>query len=396
MFEGLLSLPWWGYIAYALITTHITIVSVTIYLHRHQTHRGLDLHPIVAHLFRFWLWLATGMQTKQWVAIHRKHHAKCETAEDPHSPIMLGLRKVLWQGAELYRVEAHNQETLDKYGHNTPNDWLERKVYSPHSGHGILLMLAINLILFGPLGATIWAIQMVWIPFWAAGVVNGIGHYWGYRNYECADAATNVFPWGILIGGEELHNNHHTYASSAKFSSKWWEFDIGWMYIRILEMLGLARVKKVAPKPAFDPAKQGFDLETVKAVVTNRFQVMARFAREVVHPVHREELQKLDRSDREKWKLLKRARRLLVREPTLIDERHRAWLSRALEQSGRLHTVYAMKQNLQDIWHRSTATQEQLLHALEDWCRQAEATGIGSLKEFALKLRTYSLTPVRA
>lgn len=394
--NGLIDLPWWGYIVVALVFTHITIVSVTIYLHRHQTHRGLDLHPVVSHFFRFWLWIATGMQTKAWVAIHRKHHAKCETHEDPHSPVVMGLRKVLWQGAELYRAEAKNQQTLEKYGHSTPDDWIERHVYTPFTSRGILVMMAIDVALFGAIGLTIWAIQMIWIPFFAAGVINGVGHFWGYRNYECADAATNIVPWGILIGGEELHNNHHTFASSAKFSSKWWEFDIGWMYIRVLETLGLAKVKKVAPRPAFDPAKQRFDLETVKAVVTNRFQVMARFAREVVNQVHREELKKVDPTDKETWTLLKKSRRLIVRETSLIDEHHRQHLSKALEQNGTLSTVYTMKEKLQGIWHRSTATHEQLMHALEEWCHQAEATGIRALHEFALKLRTYSLRPIRA
>lgn len=393
MLTGLIDLPWWGYVVVTLAMTHITIICVTVYLHRHQTHRGLDLHPAVSHFFRFWLWITTGMQTKAWVAIHRKHHAKCETAEDPHSPAYFGIRKVLMEGAELYKKEAKNTATLDKYGHNTPDDWMERKVYTPFTSKGIILMLLINVALFGPIGLTIWAIQMAWIPVLAAGVINGIGHYWGYRNYECADAARNVLPWGILIGGEELHNNHHTFASSAKLSSKWWEFDIGWMYIRILEIFGLAKVKKVAPKPAFNPAKDRCDIETVRAVVTNRFQVMARFAREVVNKVHREEIEKLDPTD-QKRVLLKRSRRLLVREATLIDANHRAWLAEALEHSNRLQTVYTMKERLQDIWHRSTATQEQLVHAIEDWCRQAEATGIQALRDFSAKLKTYSVAPL--
>ncbi len=264
MLEGLIALPWWGYIVVALVFTHITIASVTIYLHRHQAHRALDLHPLVSHFFRFWLWLTSGMVTKEWAAIHRKHHAKCETAEDPHSPQVLGIRKVLREGSELYRAEAKNQETLDKYGHGTPSDWIERNLYTPHSGKGIALMFIVNVLLFGPLGITIWAVQMMWIPITAAGIINGIGHFWGYRNYENADASTNIVPWGILIGGEELHNNHHTFASSAKLSSKWWEFDIGWLYIRTLEIFGLAHVKKIPPELTYDKAKDHIDLETVK------------------------------------------------------------------------------------------------------------------------------------
>ena len=391
MIEGLIALPWWGYIVVALVFTHITIASVTIYLHRHQAHRALDLHPIVSHFFRFWLWLTSGMVTKEWAAIHRKHHAKCETAEDPHSPQVLGIRKVLREGSELYRAEAKNQETLDKYGHGTPSDWIERNLYTPHSAKGIALMFIVNVLLFGPLGITIWAVQMMWIPITAAGIINGIGHYWGYRNYEAADASTNIVPWGILIGGEELHNNHHTFASSAKLSSKWWEFDIGWFYIRTLETFGLARVKKIPPELTYDKAKDHIDLETVKAVITARFVVMAQFAREVMARVHRDELRNLDPSDKTRLTLLKPVRRLMVREPRLLDEAARARLNKALEQNQALHTVYTMKQKLADVWQRSATTQENLIQALQDWCHEAEATGIQALREFSNKLRTYSL-----
>ncbi len=396
MLEGLVSLPWWGYIIVALALTHITIAGVTIYLHRHQAHRALDLHPIVSHFFRFWLWLTTGMITKEWAAIHRKHHAKVETPDDPHSPQVKGIRKVLLDGADLYRQEAKNRETMEKYGHGTPDDWLERRIYAPHNGKGIVLMLLIDLLLFGPIGLTIWAVQMIWIPLFAAGVINGIGHYWGYRNFEVADASTNIVPWGILIGGEELHNNHHTFGSSAKLSSKWWEFDIGWMYIRTMEFIGLARVKKIPPELTCNTAKQNIDVETVKAVITGRFQVMAQFAREVMKHVHREELKKADRSDRESWTLLKRARRLMVREAAQLDETKHRLLQRALEINDSLKTVYAMKQKLVDIWNRRATTQEHLILALQEWCREAEATGIEALRNFSLKIRTYTLVPVTA
>ena len=390
MLQGLIVLPWWGYVVVALVMTHITIASVTIYLHRHQTHRALDLHPLVAHAFRFWLWLTTGMVTKEWVAIHRKHHARCETEEDPHSPQVRGLKKVLWQGAELYRAEAKNTQTLVKYGHNTPDDWIERKLYTPYSARGIVIMLAIDLLCFGALGLSIWAIQMIWIPFFAAGVVNGVGHYFGYRNFECADASTNILPIGLLIGGEELHNNHHTYASSAKFSCKPWEFDIGWGYIRILKALGLATVKKVAPVPTYAPAKEVCDVDTVKAVIHNRFQVMARFAREVLHRVHEEELRKAAAANHQAASLLKSARRLMVREKTLISEAGHRQLQEILAGNTTLHTVYAMKERLQDVWRRSATTQEQLVDALQDWCKQAEATGIQALRDFATAIRTYA------
>lgn len=278
MYNGLFDLPWWGYVLVALALTHVTIVSVTVFLHRHQAHRALELHALPSHFFRFWLWLTTGMVTKEWAAIHRKHHAKCETAEDPHSPQTRGLHKVLWEGAELYRAEAKNVETLQRYGHGTPDDWLERKVYR-HSILGVAIMLVIDLVAFGPLGLTIWAVQMAWIPFWAAGVVNGVGHFWGYRNYDCDDASRNLLPWGILIGGEELHNNHHSFATSAKLSAKWYEFDIGWMYIRLLELLGLAKVKKTIPRPRFGEVKPVPDLDTLQAIVTHRYDVMTRYVR---------------------------------------------------------------------------------------------------------------------
>ena len=391
MLEGLIALPWWGYIIAALVLTHITIVAVTLYLHRHQAHRALELHPVVSHFFRFWLWLTTGMVTKEWAAIHRKHHAKVETPEDPHSPQQFGIRKVMWQGAELYRQAAKNGETMEKYGHGTPDDWLERNLYTRHSGKGIVLMFAINLVLFGPLGITIWAVQMAWIPIFAAGIINGVGHYWGYRNYEVADTSTNIVPWGILIGGEELHNNHHTFGSSAKFSSKWWEFDIGWLYINLMQAVGLARVKKIPPELTCDSAKQHIDLDTVKAVITGRFVVMSQFAREVMQHVYREELKKVDRADRESWTLIKRARRLMVREAAQLDEAKHLLLQRALELNSRLKTVYAMKQKLVDIWNRRAATQEHLIQALQEWCREAEATGIKALQDFSQKLRTYTL-----
>jgi stearoyl-CoA desaturase (Delta-9 desaturase) len=388
---GLIDLPWWGYILVALALTHITIAGVTIYLHRHQAHRALDLHPIVSHFFRFWLWLTTGMVTKEWAAIHRKHHAKVETAEDPHSPQVLGIENVLWDGTSYYRKESRNADTMVKYGHGTPDDWIERNLYTRHNRYGIFVMLAIDLVLFGPLGLSIWAVQMIWIPFFAAGVINGVGHYWGYRNYEVTDASTNIVPWGIIIGGEELHNNHHTFPSSAKLSSKRWEFDIGWFYIRTMEIVGLARVKKIPPELTLDHAKQTVDLDTVKAVITARFHVMAAFARDVMHSVHREELKKVDPSDRESWALLKRARGLLVRDTALLDEPSRQRLDKVLEANTRLNTVYDMKQKLADIWQRSAATQEHLRHAIEDWCHQAEATGIQALREFSLKIRAYRL-----
>ncbi len=388
MFYGLLDLSFWGYVAATLILTQITIAAVTIYLHRHQAHRALDLHPAVSHFFRFWLWLATGMVTREWVAVHRKHHARCETPEDPHSPQMLGISKVLWEGSELYRAEAAKPETLARYTHGTPDDWMERQVYGRYPNRGILLMFLIDLLLFGLPGITIWAIQMVWIPFFAAGVINGIGHYWGYRNFETQDASTNIVPWGILIGGEELHNNHHAFASSAKFSSKWWEFDLGWLYIRLLASLGLGRVKKVPPKAVLVPGKVKVDVDTLSAIITNRLQVMAQYASNVVQRVHQEELSRAHGAYRH---LLKRARALLVREESLMTEECRLRLEHVLDGSQALQTVYDFKQKLQAIWSQRSASQEKLLQSLQEWCRQAEETGIRALVDFASHLRSYSL-----
>ena len=388
MYNGLFDLPWWGYVLVALALTHVTIVSVTVFLHRHQAHRALELHALPSHFFRFWLWLTTGMVTKEWAAIHRKHHAKCETAEDPHSPQTRGLRKVLWEGAELYRAEAKNAETLPRYGHGTPDDWLERKVYR-HSILGVAIMLVLDLVAFGPLGLTIWAVQMAWIPFWAAGVVNGVGHFWGYRNYDCEDASRNLLPWGILIGGEELHNNHHSFATSAKLSAKWYEFDIGWMYIRLLELLGLAKVKKTIPRPRFGEAKAVPDLDTLQAIVTHRYDVMTCYVRSL-RAVFADEARRL----REAHGLALSARRLrrwvLGGELRGLDEAQRRQLEQAVEASSALRTVAAMRDELATLWSRSNASREQLLAQLQDWVARAERSGIRQLEEFSLRLRSYA------
>ena len=375
------NLPWWNYVLIALALTHITIASVTIFLHRHQAHRALDLHPAVSHFFRFWLWLTTGMVTKAWASIHRKHHAKCETAEDPHSPQVMGLKKVFFEGAELYRAEARNPETLEKYGHGTPDDWLERNVYTPHSGKGIVLMLLINVALFGPIGLTIWAVQMAWIPVTAAGIINGVGHYWGYRNFACEDASTNILPWGILIGGEELHNNHHAYGTSARLSNKWYEFDIGWLYIRIMETLGLAKVRRVAPVVKWQPAKPMVDFSTVQAVITHRYDVMTRYAKLMNAQIKATLPQGVSIEKMREW---------LHLSPAKLKQEERAEVEQALEKSDRLATIYHMRQELAHIWERSSLTKEQLVKSLQDWCHKAEASGIEALREFSLKLRSYA------
>ncbi len=388
--QGLLNLSPWGIVLYALILTHITIAAVTIYLHRHQAHRALELHPVVSHFFRFWLWLTTGMVTREWVAIHRKHHATCETEEDPHSPQVKGLRKVLFEGAELYREEARRTDTLNRFGKGAPDDWLERRVYTGHQGKGIVLLLAANLLLVGPAGLAVWGIQMIWIPFWAAGVINGVGHAIGYRNYQSPDASTNIVPWGILIGGEELHNNHHAFPNSARLSSKSWEFDIGWLYIRMLEMLGLARVKRIAPKPARITTHQGLDTEAVHAIVNSRFQVLARYGREVITRVHREETRRIAAMDAALKRHFKAVRRLLLREERLLDEEARQRMEEALRQSQALETTVQFRRQLQAIW-QSAAGPEQIRSALQEWCRRAEASGIEALQAFARRLGGYRL-----
>jgi stearoyl-CoA desaturase (delta-9 desaturase) len=391
--HGLIDLPWWGYVIVALVMTHVTIASVTIFLHRAQAHRALDLHPIASHFFRFWLWLTTGMVTKEWVAIHRKHHAKVETPEDPHSPQTRGIKTVLLRGTELYRAESKNLETIEKYGHFTPDDWIERNLYTRFSWQGVGLMLAVNLVLFGPIGATIWAVQMMWIPITAAGIINGIGHYWGYRNFACADTSTNIVPWGIIIGGEELHNNHHAYGTSAKLSSQWYEFDIGWMYIRILSTLRLATVRKVAPQLKLEPAKPAPDLVTLHAVITHRYHVATSYARslkvacaaEIAHlkaragAAHPNEVPTPGRMKR--W---------LLAEPSSLSDAERVKLTAALAKSKALETIYAMRQDLASLWERSTESSEQLLARLQDWCHRAESSGIAPLAQFSLQLKRYA------
>ena len=388
MFNGLIDLPWWGYIVYTLIVTHITIAGVTIYLHRHSAHRALELHPAVAHFFRFWLWLTTGMVTKQWTAIHRKHHAKCETPEDPHSPQVLGLKKVLWEGAELYRAEAKNDETMKRYGAGTPDDWMERHVYS-HSVIGVSILMIINLILFGPIGLTIWAVQMVWIPFWAAGIVNGVGHYCGYRNFTCPDASTNLIPWGIIIGGEELHNNHHAFGTSAKLSNKWYEFDIGWLYIRTMEVLGLAKVKKVAPRPKLGKEVAEVNAETLDAVITHRFDLMTRYGKAIRHEFARTlEHHKREHTLADK-KTMRQASRWVAGDLDQMPAELRQPVDSVLAESPALTKLCTMRTQLVAIWEKTNASREQLVQSLQEWCKQAEASGVHALEELSVRVRRY-------
>jgi stearoyl-CoA desaturase (delta-9 desaturase) len=360
---GMLDLGPWGLVGVTLALTHVTIAAVTLYLHRSQAHRGLDLHPVVAHFFRFWLWMTTGMITREWVAIHRKHHAKCEREGDPHSPAVFGLAQVFFRGAELYRDEARNAETLARYGHGTPDDWIERHLYGRHNLLGVGLMLILDVTLFGVLGLTVWAVQMAWIPFWAAGVINGLGHAWGYRNFACPDDSTNVVPWGLLIGGEELHNNHHAYGTSAKFSSRWYEFDLGWAYIRILQALGLARVRRVAPRLRLRAPESADTLgqDQLQGIIAHRYEVLARYSG-VVKAAVAHEIKALHlRQRRGERLLLRRCRKWLVRDAAALAPQERAQVDRALSLAPALSTLVQMRRELTALWESSSASSEQLL-----------------------------------
>ncbi len=384
--NGLLNLAWWQVVLLALVFTHLTIASVTIFLHRSQAHRALDLGPIPSHFFRFWLWLTTGMVTKEWVAIHRKHHAKCETVDDPHSPQTRGIETVFWKGAELYRAEAKNLETISKFGHGTPDDWIERNLYTRYSWQGVGLMMIIDVALFGMAGLAVWALQMAWIPITAAGIINGIGHYWGYRNFEAQDASTNISPWGLLIGGEELHNNHHTYPTSAKFSVKKYEFDLGWLYIQMMSAIGWAKVKKVPPKLQLGAIKPVADEKTLEALIANRYEVMARYAREMRHACKLEiEQLKTRQAD---VSPLKAAKRWLHRDDDKVPAAARPQLAQALAAHPVLDKMVTMREELRQMWLTTNLSREQLAANLQSWCRRAEESGIAQLQQFSMRLRS--------
>ena len=386
---GIWDVSVWTLVAWTALSCHITLLSVTVYLHRSQAHRAVDLHPVLRHFFRFWLWLTTGMITREWVSVHRKHHARCEGPEDPHSPQIYGIRKVLLEGAELYREATADVEILSKFGHGTPNDWLERNVYSRFNIAGVAILAIIEFALFGMAGIAVFAIQMLCVPVLAAGIINGLAHFWGYRNFETDDAATNLTPFAAIICGEELHNNHHAYPSSARFSLRKWELDLGWVYLRLFSIMGLAKIRRVAPRPHFDADKTIMDIETVKAIISSRLHVMESYARKVIKPVHAIEL----RAAPEHRRTLRKASGDLIKVDHLLDEAARLRVSAALASSESLNTVYELQAQLQAIWHKAGANQEALLLALQEWCKQAEATGIECLEDFALKLQGYQLKP---
>jgi stearoyl-CoA desaturase (delta-9 desaturase) len=384
---GILNLSFWGYALMTFLMVQFTFMGVTLWLHRDATHRSLDLHPALRHVFRFWLWLSSGIVTKEWVAVHRKHHARCETADDPHSPVVFGLKKVLLEGAELYQAQARNPETQEKFGRGTPDDWMERKVYSRYRNFGILIMIGIDLLLFGVPGIIVLAVQMLANPLMAAGVINGIGHYYGYRNFECPDAARNIVPWGLLVAGEELHNNHHAFPSSAKFSVQRWEFDIGWLYIRVFQVLGLARVIRVAPSPAKVEPRKHIDLEMVRAVIVNRMHVLRDYTRHVTVPVFREQLRATG------GKLSGRVKKLLVREPVLLDNQAQSRLKEVLANNQALQTVHEFRERLRVMWSGANMSNEKLVQHLKEWIAQAEDSRIKVLQDFAASLRGYAMQP---
>jgi stearoyl-CoA desaturase (delta-9 desaturase) len=383
--HGLLGMAWWQIVLCMLAMTHVTMISVTVFLHRHQAHRALDLHPIASHFFRFWLWLTTGQVTKEWASIHRKHHAKCEQADDPHSPHVYGIKTVLLQGAELYRAESKNKETMARYGHGTPNDWIERNLYTRFSWQGVGLMMIIDLTLFGAAGLAVWAVQMAWTPITAAGIINGAAHYWGYRNFEAPDQSRNISPWGIIIAGEELHNNHHTYPTSAKLSVKPYEFDIGWMYITIMQSVGLAKVKKTPPKAAYGNIRPVADEKTLEALIANRYEIMASYANGVREAARAEfDAMKARSADAA---VIKAAHRWMHRDADKVPAAVATDLAQARAVSPVLDKMVIMREELRQMWLNTHVSRDQLIQDLQAWCRRAEESGIATLRDFSMKLR---------
>jgi len=390
---GLVELDFWGYVTVSLLMLQFTIIGVTLYLHRDQAHRAVDLHPLVRHAFRFWLWFGTAMNTREWVAVHRKHHARCETDEDPHSPVSKGLRRVLLQGAELYREEALKPETQEKYGRGTPEDWIQCHLYDRFHDGGVVLFSVACLLLFGVPGIIMIAVQLASMPLFAAGVINGLGHHTGYRNFETDDASTNIVPWGVVLGGEELHNNHHAFPSSARFSIRRWELDLGWGLLSIFRLAGLARIKKVAPRLQLDAGRDVIDLDTVRALIVNRMHVLRAYTRSVTIPVFRSELRQLGASESNPFR---RAKRLLVRNAALLDEASRQRLAQVLERSHSLRTVHEFRERLQALWNTANVSNDRLIVQLREWCLQAEASGIKALEDFADNVRAYRLAALPA
>ncbi|MEF3082310.1 fatty acid desaturase [Luteimonas sp. SMYT11W] len=391
---GLLQFGWGAMLVYLLVVTQLTIFAVTLYLHRSQAHRGVDFHPVIAHFFRFWTWLTTSMITREWVAIHRKHHAKCETEDDPHSPRFKGIKTVFWQGVELYREARAQRADIEQYGKGAPSDWIERRLYTPHANLGPTFLLLLSVVLFGFKGVAVWAIQMAWIPFWAAGVVNGLGHWWGYRNFETTDTATNLTPWGVWIGGEELHNNHHAFPSSAKFALRKWEFDIGWAVIQGLASVRLAKVLRVAPSLDIRPNIHVPDTDTMRALLAHRFQAMTDYQRNVLKPALREEAQAA--GARLRALLPRKLRKGLVDDGRWLQPDARQQLQQWVDQRPRIRTLVEHRARLTALLEARSQNASEALHNLQVWCREAEASGIRALQEYSARLKGYSLQSAHA
>ena len=386
--NGLIDFTWLGYLVYTLVVTHISIVAITLYLHRGVCHSAIEIKPVLAHFFRFWLWLTTSMRTADWVAVHRKHHAKCETIDDPHSPAYYGIDTVLLRGADLYHEEKNNPETLEKYSQNCPTDWVEENIYTGKNNIGILLLFILNIILFGVVGIIIWAVQMAWTPIFAAGGINGAGHYWGYRNYDTSDDSTNMGPLGILIGGEELHNNHHAFPTAAKFSLKPWEFDIGWMYIKLFSLLGQVKVKRLAPKIVINKPSESLDSETGYALLKSKLTVITNYTKVVLGPLMKHESKN---ATGDLKRLLSQSKSSLVREPHRITNQETNSLDLIFNKCSRLKIAYDLKNKLFNILHSRNLKHDKFLDTINEWCEEAKSVGIESLADFSSSLKGYKV-----
>jgi len=387
---GLANLSFWGYVVVTLFCMHVTMMAITLYFHRDQAHRSVDLHPALRHFFRLWLWLHTGAPTREWVAVHRKHHARCEQPEDPHSPVIYGLKKVVLEGAELYIKEARKPETLEKYGKGTPDDWLERNVYSRYSYTGIGILVVLNIVVFGAPGIIMTAVGLATMPFFAAGIINGVCHAKGYRNFETNDASTNLWRIGLFVAGEELHNNHHAFPTSARFSMRPDEVDMGWLHLKVLSWLGLARIKRVAAQPDLTGEARNPDLDALRAVIVNRMHVLRHYANSVTVPVLRREVEHLGENANA---VVNAARRLLAWQPDMLDESSRRHLAELVACHPTLKTVLEYRNGLKSIWEGANRSNERLLADFRAWCAAAEASGIHGLEDFVAYLKSFRALP---
>jgi len=378
---GLVELPWWGYVSVTFLTIQVLFLAITLYLHRDQAHGGLILHSMLRHFFRFWLWFSAGTVTKEWVAVHRRHHAYSDLPGDPHSPVVFGLKRVVFEGYELYISAARDPEILENYGRGTPDDWIELHLYTRYQSLGLVLFSLSSLVLFGIPAIAMVAIHLVSQPFFAGGVINGLGHAVGYRSYEMPSTATNLLPWGLLLGGEELHNNHHAFPRSARFSVQRWELDIGWVFVCLFRAVGLAKVRWVAPRVRRLTAGQQpeeLDADAAQALFTNRMHVLRDYSRHVVLPVCKD----LARDG----SVPRTTARLLIRHPALLAEEARRVLGDLLERYEVLRRVVEFRESLQQMWNGGADS----VARLRDWRARAEASGIRALKEFAAALPTYA------